>query len=286
MSPSERDDREQLERFWDELNRGGGADTTAIDPMLAATVRHLRALHQPPAIDPAFQRRLKANLLGRPLPASVLTGLVAVDPFAASAPVSPNGHQLPLPSRMVDAPASGQTLRRWTVAQLATAALIVVTLVSSLIALRSVTNQRLTTPIDAVGSAEVATLVDAIVEGSSAGSVPLTIERWTFSPGNASLTIPPLDGPQWIVADDGPLTATVDGVPHNLAADSSIVIPAGQALVLGNPGHQDVSALRGVAQSTYVLEATTEARSRCNPRWKRKRIKRSPPARLMSSSND
>ena len=139
-------------------------------------------------------------------------------------------------------------------AQLATAALILLTLAGSVIAVRYVTTERPTAYLEAADKAEVETLVDATVEGAAAKLLPLSIERWTFAPGPATLTVPPLDGPQWIVADGGTLVAIVDGDEHELTPGTSLVVPAGQELVLGNPGPGETSALRGVAAAEFALE--------------------------------
>jgi mannose-6-phosphate isomerase-like protein (cupin superfamily) len=68
------------------------------------------------------------------------------------------------------------------------------------------------------------------------------------------VTVPPLDGPQWVVAESGSLAAVIDGERHDLAPGASLVVPAGQTLVLGNAGQEEATALRGVATTRFVLE--------------------------------
>ncbi len=54
---------ERLDRFWEQLLAGNAPDDERLDPVLATTVRQLHARHQPPVIDPLFQRRLAADLM-------------------------------------------------------------------------------------------------------------------------------------------------------------------------------------------------------------------------------
>ena len=58
--------------------------------------------------------------------------------------------------------------------------------------------------------------------------MPLAVERWTFPPGDATLSIPPLDGPQWIVAEGSGLVVAADGAEQALTTGVGFVIPAGQ----------------------------------------------------------
>ena len=143
---------------------------------------------------------------------------------------------------------------RWTWRQLAVVTGLVVLLAGSLVAPRLIATTRPTTQLGAVGEPTTETFVAATVTGAAATWTPLTVEHWRFQPGEATLTIPPLDGPQWIVADGGGIVATVDGEARALAPGESLVVPAGQSLTLRNPGLGESSAYRGVAAAGFSFE--------------------------------
>jgi quercetin dioxygenase-like cupin family protein len=254
MAAPERDAIERFARYWDALAEGAPGEPDLPDPALAATVARLSALDLAPDIDPAFQRRLEARLLDT----GGASGIVPATPLlpVSGSPIdaSPNGRVVVPPGRVSAAGSPRPIPWRWGLSQLATAALLLLTLLGSLIALRYVMVQRPTSYMEAVGRTQVDTLLDAAVVGAPDTSTPLAVERWTFPGGSGPLTVPPLDGPQWIVAEAGPLTATVDGVLQPLADGASLVVPAGQTLVVGNAGEEEATALRGVATSRFALE--------------------------------
>ena len=120
----ERRIEEQAGRAWDAIASGGAPDPGGLDPTLLETMRRLQALGARPRPDASFANRLEAQLV-QTLAAADLApptqnpGLTAVSngrkvwarPGAAVPPVSP----------------------RWTLSQLATAALVLLTLVSSFV---------------------------------------------------------------------------------------------------------------------------------------------------------
>ena len=142
---------------------------------------------------------------------------------------------------------------RWTWSQLAAAAVLALMLVGGVLLVRQATIERPQTELGATGQPTTETLVDTTITNAAATWTPLAVERWRFQPG-ATLTIPALDGPQWIVADTGPLVATVDGTGQSLAPGAGLVVPAGKALTLRNPELGEAAALRGVASSGFALE--------------------------------
>jgi hypothetical protein len=68
------------------------------------------------------------------------------------------------------------------------------------------------------------------------------------------LTVPALDGPQWLVADTGPVVVSIDGIAQTMPSGSGVVIPAGAQLVVSNPGTAVLSVYRGVAAAGFALE--------------------------------
>lgn len=265
MAGPEYDAIERFARYWDAFAAGATNEPDLADPTLAATVSRLHALDNLPDIDPSFQRRLEGSLLGPNVAADVLPGTTPLPVGDHDLHTSLNGRAVAQPWR-VRAPGAPSPMRRgWSLAQLATAALLLLTLLGSLIAIRYATAPRPTTYLEAAGKTEVETLVDATVEGDAAAAIPLTVERWTISPGSATVTVPPLDGPQWVVAETGTLSVAIDGERSDLGPGASLVVPAGKALVLGNVGTEEASALRGVASDRFVLEDYDRAVIRKSP---------------------
>lgn len=254
MAPGERDESERLNRFWDELSAGAAAEPGGLDAEIEETVRHLHALHRPPAIDPAFQRRLGERLLAPPTASAAGAELRSMPRADRVAPAALNGH---VPTRAWEAAVATPPVRpRWSTVSLAAAAALALVFLGAFLALRigiPGSNTALNV-LEAVHPPAVETLVDATVGSPSQNWTPVEVERWTFPPGAAMLTIPPLDGPQWIVAEDAGLTVTSGGVERALTPGAGIVVVAGQDVVIRNRGDAAVSALRGVANAGFALE--------------------------------
>ena len=165
--------------------------------------------------------------------------------------VNPNGHVVfageEAPRSSSPRPSRGRVL-----AQLAMAALVLLTLVAGLLLLRVVRPGWVFSPSEPL----VETLLDTTVDaGGLPGSwIPIAVERWTLPPGPAALTVRPLDGPQWVVVDGGTLVATVDGVEQGLEPDRALVVEAGQELVLRNAGTGEAAVIRCVASAGFVDE--------------------------------
>lgn len=251
MTPADRDPSDRFDAALEALSRGkaGPLEASAADADLIAVARQLWALDRAQQAPPGMADQIWAELMNQ----RGLSAGAALRPTGIASP-SLNGKAAPRPWRATAPGSPGPVHRRWTMGQLATAALILLTVAGSVAAVRYVTTKRPTTYLEAADKAQVDVLVDATVTGPQSGVTPLSIERWTFAPGNTTLSVPPVDGPQWIVAEVGTLTATVDGKQSVLAPDESLVIPAGQKLVLVNSGQQEATALRGVAAAGFTLE--------------------------------
>src|SRR5215211_8846113 len=118
---------EGLRRYWDELVRGGPATPSDLDPTLTATIRQFHALGNE-APDSAYARRLREELMHAqtvPLPADGRRLMPL------------NGHAVPRPTRpyLPRFPVTRER-RRWAFAQLATAMLLLVTLLAIFVAFR------------------------------------------------------------------------------------------------------------------------------------------------------
>jgi hypothetical protein len=253
---------EALGRYREALIEGVPAEELArlgetLDPDLVETLHWMRTAGQRarPTPDPLFAKRLERDLLRAFSPTMVEPPTLRVEEPGeeedAHADVPP---PVLLSSRRAGLRGMPFGQSRWNWGQLAAAAVLVLMLTGSLLAVRYVTTGRPQTEFAAVGQPQFETLVDATVEGASAAYTPLSVERWTFQPGGATLTVPKLDGPQWIVAETGPFVATVNGQPQPLAMGQSLVVPAGEELQLRNSGLEAASVLRGVAAAGFSLE--------------------------------
>lgn len=247
---------EAIGRYREALLRGAPADelerlARGLDPELVATERWLltagrRARPHP---DPHFARDLRRMLVEA---ASTAEG--AATPFRPPSQVWADRRQAVPPPRLPPAPpAAPAASPRWQSAQLAAAAALIILLVGSVLLVRQVTVERSQSQLGAIGEPTTETLLDAILTGAADAWTPLTIERWRFQPG-ATLTVPPLDGPQWIVADSGPLAVTVAGAGQSLPPGQGLVVPAGRELAVRNAGLAETALYRGVASLGFSLE--------------------------------
>jgi len=226
-----------------------------LDPELIATVRWslITGRRDRPQPHPDFVRGLRRDLVA----AAARSGATQT-PQRPASPVALDDRQavlLPLRSFPAhDEPPSTPLFHpRWTRGQLTAAAVLALFLVGSVLLVREVTFERPQTQLSAAGEPTTETLLDASLTGAPEAWTPLTVERWRFQP-DATLTIPPVDGPQWIVADTGPIVAIIAGSSQSLAPGQSLVIPAGQELRVRNPGLAETAVYRGVAALGFSLE--------------------------------
>ena len=116
-----------LDRFWDRLLAGDAAPPPDVAPADTATIRafHARVPHHDP--DPRFVARLEARLMDH-----AATGIGTAPPFSVLS--SANGHG-PQPIKATAPLPRALSQGRWLMAQAATAALLVLTLVGSFLVL-------------------------------------------------------------------------------------------------------------------------------------------------------
>ena len=250
MTAADRDPVERFDAALDALGRGERVPPDAEDPTLLPAVSRLRALDRAQRVDPRLADRIWTELMNE---ASV-AGATPLAPAIPAAPVSLNGRAAPHPWRAGGADDSRPALHQWPVRRVAAAAVLLVSLVASFLLLRIAAPSRNATILDAAYAPAVETFVDAVVENPSADWTPLAVQRWTFQPGAAALTIPALTGPQWIVAEGSGLVVSTGGVERDLAADAALIVPPDQELVMWNTGPAVSSALRGVAEARFVYE--------------------------------
>jgi len=247
---------EALSRYREALT-GGAADTELaelardVDPELIAAVRWtmLGARPERPQPDDEFVRQLRQTLLHADRVETVATAT-------------------PLAARMADASTVNEAAagvmtwrqRRWQWVALAATVLV---LVITAVALRFVPLERPVpeTNLAATGAPTTQTLFDGEVSGDAEAWLPLSIESWQMPPGSR-LTLPRLEGPQWIVADTGAVQATIDGTSRAVLAGGSAIVPAGSVADIRNEGLSTVSLLRGMAATGFSLPTSDGAVSR------------------------
>jgi hypothetical protein len=246
----------ELDRFLYDLAAGRPVASYHLDPDIMETVRALRAMAASPLPEPSREQvapalqtemaRLAGHLAKGARPSTD-------EPVLAASHFSQNGRAASAPA-LVQTPAPRVRRPHWLSPQLAAAAVLLLALVAGVAAARFVATERTAMVIEAPEPPAVDTLVDADVVSKADSWTSLTVERWTFQPGPAALTIAPLDGPQWIVAEAPGLVVTVDGAERNLVPGDGMVIVAGQELALRNTGDATASALRGLASAAFSHE--------------------------------
>lgn len=248
---------EALSRYRNALVAGASPDELAmlaepLDPAIVQTLHQMRTGRRGNLAGPRpdFADGLEHDLLAAFGRTSASSDSV---PLSVAPHMSPNGHTSDVASHRP--PTQPDIARwRWTTTHLAMAAALLLALIGGAFLARTLLPSGTTTVLNAAHEPIVETLVDSPIEGAPESWTPMTVEHWTFQPGPATLTIPALDGPQWLVADSGPAVMTVDGVAQTTPAGSGVVIPAGTELVMSNPGTEVLSVYRGVAASGYALE--------------------------------
>jgi hypothetical protein len=234
---------EHLEQLWDAVRRGN-ADAATSDPALAETLRRMHALDHVPAPDPAFIRQVRQELLTTATPPNV------VDAHPAR---SPNGRALADPWRAWQ-PIRPTTPERggWAMAQVATALLLVLTLVAAYLAFGP--GQLRPTVLPAVeGTQPVAQETGVTVTPLGSGTADALPDEpsWlmtfhsTFRPGGR-FGVEPSEGPDLVAVTSGTLTYHADqpltvtraasgdgqGAPEVVPAGTDAVLSAGDSLLI------------------------------------------------------
>ena len=250
--------------YWDAVGRGDLAHSGEIDPSLAATIARLHALDAVPLPDPAFAARLEQSLIDTGPWLSLL-------PVATRPPTTPEESRHP----RVLSP-SARSPRRTMVSGLATAALVLLTLLSALVIgtvrfgdvgrqspLLSLLVAQETVPRPARDPASMqGVLTSVTVPALPASASVIEIARWTFPATSSPLTTLPSNGPVLLYVTEGSLTAALDGagavisgrdgtptpltfpMEQQVRAGQALVIPRGARATLANP---DRTATRVIA---------------------------------------
>jgi hypothetical protein len=191
--------------------------------------RLLRDVDGPVPPRPEFAEALLERLLGE------LTG----NPEVTVSPPPPSPARPPMPPKAQPPRYDGRglgpagRLYRFPNA-LATAALVLLTLVASFLAFgpgRDARQQwapKLIPAISGTPAAPQTVATDAILDVTTdalpAGHASIGVRSWTLRPSPEALTMPPLGGPVFITIAAGTITATVDGAEQRLTAGQRLTL--------------------------------------------------------------
>jgi outer membrane protein assembly factor BamB len=188
---------DQLRRFWDGVVEGRSTPPEGVDPHLLDTIRHLHSLGKAtPEPDPSFIKRLKEELMN---PHSFAVPLTLPASFAPT-----DGRAVP-PPRRLRISRFPQNSRSWVFAQLATAALLLVTL-GGIVVSFDLLRHGGTPNFEDVATSRGGAARTGEQPGPGPRHAPVT--RWSFATGGRLVASPSLaDGVVYAGADDGVLYA-------------------------------------------------------------------------------
>jgi mannose-6-phosphate isomerase-like protein (cupin superfamily) len=250
LTPEDTVNAEAIDRFWDQITEGHTDATPDLDPDHAATIRFLHAHDDRPQPNPTFRRHLRDELVhAHAIPDSrELNRLHLANGHAGQ---STWGVLQPPPAR-----------RRWALAPLATAALLVLTLVGGFLvsgsgrSLRQGLAPLLLPAISGTPTPEGSepikeTILDTTVADIPDGANSVFVELWTFKPGADALVMPPFAAPRAIVADDGSFLVTLAGAERSLQPGESLDVPAGQELIVRSTEQSEATLLHVGTMASY-----------------------------------
>ena len=231
---------DRISDYLDAVVTGDATRSLDLDPTLAATVEHFFAADDAPGPPPGLAEHLWQDLLQQyAAPVGRLPSGPVEHPDL-NARRTLGSMAAPLPQRGLSGP-------RWALAQLATAALVLLTLIASFLALRGslrlMGQEEQPASIPAIeGASEAVTLVAALVTTWPAGGPPFgaSIQRITFDPGaveEAGTADTTGVGPDLFTVESGQVTVDADGPvvvtrgPADRRAEPTTV-PAGTTIIL------------------------------------------------------
>ena len=240
--PPEEDIRrdEAIDRFWDRFAQGHPEIIEDLDPVDVATIRYLHDVDDRPGPTQAFRHQLREDLLQAE--ATFSSRRLRSHPRSDDRAIQTR-------RRVPQTPLTG---RHGAVAQLATAALLLLTLVGSFLAFGPGGSWQRDLPafLPAISGPPVTpqtvvteTLLDATTYAIPDGQGIVVLKRLTLQPSPEPLVVAPLTGPVFVLVESGELTATVAGTERLLAA-GEIFSPAEpeQEVVLRATGVEDAVA--------------------------------------------
>jgi len=267
---------EELERAWDAVLRGDSA-SGHVDPALVETMHRLQALNHVPPPDPAFVSQVREELMRTTTLPIALT---------ARSSFLPNGRVLSRPrSVALPIPSTPSHRGRWSLPQVATAALLLLVLAGSFflfgpsrpgrheeapIVAPALVGTPASTP-DAGGAIEP--LAVGVADEVPAEPALLGMYRATYRPGGrAGLEL--AKGPNLLFVESGTMTYQADrplvvtrevmgtaaGTQEEIPADTvfelhsgdSVVVPLGAKISRRNDGTEPAVELGAMLEGTFL----------------------------------
>ena len=241
-----------LDRYWDAVLRGETPDRPAeVGEPAAEVIARLVARPALPGLDVAHRRgrrdvlaQIEAEAKGNESRRQDTTAL------SISAPrVSPNGRIEPPSGRgLLPVLPARKERRRWASAQLATAALLILTLVCGYVAFgplrpdNDAGQPAMVPALDATPAASpgpaatVDVLIEATAENLPVGGGEVTVQPFTLEPLPEEMGFHLTGGLILLGVTDGPLVVRVGNTEHRLEAGEQVIAPPGQRLALRAPG--------------------------------------------------
>jgi mannose-6-phosphate isomerase-like protein (cupin superfamily) len=218
-----------IDRYWDAITRGE-RPADHIDRSLAETIVQMHERDDAPEPDLAFVARLERDLAAATFPLSsdghaTLHG-AAASPYRA------------VPKHLLSPAASPRTipLSRSVLAPLASAALLVLTLVASFVAIGGRTKHFTLPAVPAPASWSNTLVLRAGLSAMSVGEVGVGIDRWTFSTRAEAWQSTAPSRPELLYVEAGSLVASVDGKATLARATSvkrgAVSVPVGTDIPL------------------------------------------------------
>jgi hypothetical protein len=278
----DRADVERLRAYWDGVVHGNPTGPDDLDPSTAATVQRLHALYQPPLPTPEFRDQLKEALVATTMHPE--SGLIS-HPWMSRSGRSPNDHLVrrPLPSIVqASAPARG----RWILAHVATAALLILMMVGSLVLFGPGRAHRQEEAPDAIPALGATASTPASADPTAVlapGTTPLlrltlaepwpgnmafvSLFRGTYAPGGYTRDVSAL-APQLFFVEAGEVTAHLvagEGAPVNLGGKPG---SAPQLATLGGASPVQVAAGEaGLLLTGTAVELRNEGSTPASVLW-------------------
>jgi hypothetical protein len=251
---------EALSAYWDTRVGGDAADAIGVPEGLAATVDRLLAGDTTPGLLLGQRQAIWEEIMATQ----------AIDTGPQSHPVARplcgNGRApgLPRPQTPATPRWSRPSARSgWILAQLATAALLLLILVGSFLAFGPGDRDRqLQAPVFLPAlsgtpatpeTVTTETLLETEVAALPAGRIRVSVDRWRLKPSPAAVTLPPYEATQLFTVDAGEVTVSAAGAEHRLKPGDALDL-TGQEFSFGASGSAEAIAYAVYVSSKFSAE--------------------------------
>ena len=260
---------DRLEQAWDAVWRGD-SPTAGLDPRLAEALQALHARDRVPPADPAFVADVRKEL--------VASAALLAPPTGRNL-TAPNGRSTVTPLPASYQTVTGAAVRRFPARRLpthlATAALLLLTLVGSFLAFgpgrpgRQPVSPTVIPALSGTSAADIGptteTLLDTNVPALPEGRMRVAVDRWTLQPSPAELVLPADEGVVLMTVDSGEVTVTAGGTERRLQAGDAIDV-TNQEFALRAAGSATASAVRRLRDPGTLGKSPLGERRSAGPR--------------------